>query len=279
MRIYINGKFYEEKKASLPALDHGLLYGDGIFETLRTYNRKVFMIDEHIARLFSSAEKISLKIPLGKREIKNAMNNSIKENFLEEAYLRITITRGTGDIGYTSRCTPNIIIIAKRFHEYPAKIYKKGVSVATYNAERFMPEVKSTSCLALAIAKSHADKKGCFDAILLDKEGNATEGTVSNIFFTKGRTLFTPRENILKGITRDIVIRLAKKDFVVKEQGIHKSQLSSFEECFLTNTSAELVPVVNIDGKPIGNGKPGKLWKILSQEFKEEVKRYYAKEN
>lgn len=276
MLIFINGKFYPEQDAKVSVLDHGLLYADGIFETLRTYNGKIFKISEHVERLFYSAEKIGLKIPLRKKEIESALISSVEGNNLNEAYIRITVTRGTGDIGYTSKCVPNVIVIAKKFHQYPRVIYEKGVSAVTYTAERFLPEVKSINCLALVLAKNYAQRKKSFDALLVDRDGFVTEGTVTNVFFVKNNVVYTPEENILRGITRDIVISIAKKEFSIREQEISKKEIFNFDECFATNTSAELVPVVVVDGKKIGDGKPGKVWKTLTEKFKQEVKGYYA---
>src|SRR3989344_2658300 len=217
MHIFINGKFYDEKDANISIFDHGFLYGDGIFETLRAYNGKVFKIGEHLERLFHSAKLIKLQIPLTKRQLKAAIISTIKKNKLKEAYIRLTISRGKGELGYSIGTNPNVVIIAKPFIKYPKNVHEKGVSVITYNAERVLPEVKSTSCLPLVLAKSEAAKKGCFDAILVDRSGFVTEGTVSNVFLVKNNVIYTPKENILQGITRGIVIKIAKRIAKINE--------------------------------------------------------------
>lgn len=278
MHVFINGKFYSEKDANISIFDHGFLYGDGIFETLRAYKGKVFKIDEHLDRLSHSARLIKLEIPLTKERLKSAMISTIKKNKLKEAYIRLAISRGKGELRYSIDSNPNVVIIAKPFIKYHKNIHEKGVSVITYKGERVLPEVKSTSCMPLVLAKSEAAKKGCFDAILTDRDGFITEGTVSNVFFIKENTVCTPKDNILKGITRGIVIKIAKRIAKIKETRIKKDKLHSFDECFLTNTSAEIVPVKKIDGKIIKNS-PGIITKKLMEEFRKEVDDYYAKKH
>ncbi len=269
MHIFINGKFYTEKDANISIFDHGFLYGDGIFETLRAYDGIVFKIDEHLERLFHSARLINLKIPLTKYEIKKAIYLTIRKNRLNDTYIRVTISRGEGKLGYLSKCVPNVVIIAKKFIPYPKRMYEKGISAATYNAERILPEVKSTSCLPLVVARLKT--KGYFEAFLVGSNGNITEGTISNVFFVKGNILYTPKENILWGITRGIIVKIAKKIGIqIKETRIKKSEIYSFKECFLANTLVEVMPVVKINGKKIGNGLPGPMTKRLIGEFKKE---------
>ena len=278
MYIFINGKFYSGRNANISVFDHGFLYGDGIFETLRTYNGKVFKIDEHLERLFHSAKLVKLKIPLAKNQLKAAINSTIKKNKLKEAYIRLTISRGKGELRYSVDSNPNVIIIAKPFVEYQKNVHENGVSVITYNAERVLPEVKSTSCMPLVLAKSEAAKKGCFDAILVDRSGFVTEGTVSNVFFVKNSVIYTPKENILQGITRGIAIKIAKRIAKIKETRIKKEEIYSFDDVFLTNTSGEIMPVNKIDGKIIKNSQ-GIITKKIMEGFKKEVENYYAKSN
>ena len=276
MHIFINGKFYSEKDANISVFDHGFLYGDGIFETLRTYNGKLFKIDEHLGRLFHSARLVKLQIPLTKKQLKQAIISAIKKNCLKEAYIRLTISRGKGELRYSIESNPNIVIIAKEFIPYKKDTHEKGISVITCNSERVLPEVKSTSCMPLVLAKSKATKNGCFDAILVDRSGFVTEGTVSNVFFVKNNAIYTPKENILQGITRGIVIKIAKKIAKISETKIKKRKIYSFDECFLTNTSVEIVPVNKIDDKTIKNA-PGIITKKIMEGFKKEVENYYAK--
>lgn len=269
MHIFINNKFYREKDANISVFDHGFLYGDGIFETLRAYNGIVFEIDEHIKRLLNSAALIGLKIPQNKAKLKEAVYSAIRKNKLMNAYIRITVSRGKGSLGYAAKCVPNIIIIAKQFIPYPKRMYEKGVQAATFNAERVLPQVKSTSCLPLVVAKINTGKY--FEAFLVDNKGNITEGTVSNIFFVKSNSLYTPREKILFGVTRKIVKKIAQGiGLQLKEIKIKKSEIYSFEECFLASTLVEIMPVVEINGKKINNGLPGPITKKLIEEFKKE---------
>ena len=277
MYIFINNKFCNEKDANISVFDHGFLYGDGIFETLRTYNGKVFKIDEHLERLFHSAKLVKLQIPLSKALLKAAIISVIKKNKLKEAYIRLTISRGKGELRYSIDSNPNVVIIAKEFIPYEKNVHEKGVEVITYDAERVLPEVKSTSCIPLVLAKSEAARKNCFDAILVDRDGFITEGTVSNVFFIKNKVVYTAKENILKGITREIVLRIAEKIAKVREEGIAKKKIYFFDECFITNTSGEIIPVSKIDDKKMN--APGSLTKKLMKEFKKEVEYYYAKKH
>lgn len=274
--IHINNKFYKKNEAKVSVFDHSLLYGDGIFETLRVYRGKIFKIDEHIKRIFHSARLINLKIPPTSLELEKAIYSTIKKNKLSEAYVRVTITRGEGDLGYLSKCIPNVIIIAKKFIPHPKSMYKNGVSIVTYNTERILPEIKSTSCLPLVIAKSNT--ANYFEALLVDNDRNVTEGTVSNIFFAKGNVLYTPKENILFGVTRGTVIKIAGKTGIqVKEAKIKESEIHQFEECFLTNSLAEVVPVVEINNKKINNGIPGAITKKVMDGFKKEISLWLKK--
>ena len=268
MYLFINNAFYKLGKARISVFDHGLLYGDGVFETLRTYNGRVFMIDKHINRLFNSGKALNIIIPINKPKLKEAIYSTIEKNLLKEAYIRVTITRGVGDIGYTSMCKPNLIIIVKKLIPSKKEIYQEGVSVITYNTERFMPKVKSTNCLPLVLAKKESARQSCFEAILVDRHGNVTEGTVSNVFFIKKDRLYTPYGNLLEGITRGVVVERAKKFMKVSETIIKKSSIYTFGECFLTSTTSEIVPVVRIDGKKINNGMPGRITKRIISDFK-----------
>ncbi|MBI3026749.1 aminotransferase class IV [Candidatus Woesearchaeota archaeon] len=272
MHVFINNKFYTEENAKVSVFDHGLLYGDGVFETLRAYKGSVFKISEHIDRLFHSALRIKLKIPLKKSELKEAVYSTINKNRLNEAYIRITATRGTGDIGYTSKCSPNVIIMAKEFVPYPSRIYENGVSVITHDAERFFPDVKSVSCLPLVLAKIKAEKMNCFEALLVDENGFIREGTLSNVFFIKKNELHTPKADILHGVTRNTLIKIAKPIVKIRETNIKKESIPNFNECFLTNTSAEIVPVVAIDYKKI-SASPGPITEKMMYEFKRHIIR------
>ncbi|MDD5595195.1 MAG: branched-chain-amino-acid transaminase [Candidatus Omnitrophica bacterium] len=283
MKIYINGKFYAKEQARISVFDHGLLYGDGVFEGIRSYNRLVFKLNEHIDRIFESAHSIMLKIPLTKEELIKAVIKTLKENHLNDAYIRLVITRGEGDLGLDPRkCNgkPTIIIIADRIALYPAKFYQNGLSIVTVPTVRNLPEalnpqIKSLNYLNNILAKIEATNAGCDEAIMLDSLGFVAECTGDNIFIVKNGHLYTPPQcmGTLRGITRDAVLEIAKRDKIsVHEHVITRHEVYISDECFLTGTAAEIIPVVKVDGRIIGVGKPGKTTLKLMKKFKELTK-------
>jgi len=284
MKIYINGKFYEKEQAKICVFDHGLLYGDGVFEGIRSYNRLVFKLKEHIDRIFESAHSIMLKIPLTKEELIKAVIKTLKENHLNDAYIRLVITRGEGDLGLDpSKCTgkPTIIIIADRIALYPEKFYQNGLSIITVPTVRNLPEalnpqIKSLNYLNNILAKIEATNAGCDEAIMLDSLGFVAECTGDNIFIVKNGHLYTPPQcmGTLRGITRDAVLEIAKRDKIfVHEHVITRHEVYISDECFLTGTAAEIIPVVKVDGRIIGEGRPGKVTLKLMKKFKELTKK------
>jgi branched-chain amino acid aminotransferase len=284
MKIYINGKFYEKENAKISVFDHGLLYGDGVFEGIRSYNRLVFKLDEHIDRLFESARSIMLKIPLSKAQIIRGVVATLKENKLEDAYIRLVVTRGEGDLGLDPRkCygQPTVIIIADRIVLYPEKFYKEGLRIVTVPTVRNLPEalnpqIKSLNYLNNILAKIEAVNCGCDEAIMLDSLGYVAECTGDNIFIVKRKHLYTPPQcmGTLRGITRDSVLEIARRSKVpAHEHVITRHEVYISDECFLTGTAAEIVPVVNVDGRVIGDGKPGRLTLNLIKKFKEITKK------
>ena len=284
MKIYINGKFYEKEQAKICVFDHGLLYGDGVFEGIRSYNRLVFKLKEHIDRIFESAHSIMLKIPLTKEELIKAVIKTLKENHLNDAYIRLVITRGEGDLGLDpSKCTgkPTIIIIADRIALYPEKFYQNGLSIITVPTVRNLPEalnpqIKSLNYLNNILAKIEATNAGCDEAIMLDSLGFVAECTGDNIFIVKNGHLYTPPQcmGTLRGITRDAVLEIAKRDKIfVHEHVITRHEVYISDECFLTGTAAEIIPVVKVDGRIIGEGRPGKATLKLMKKFKELTKK------
>jgi len=279
MKVYINGKFYEKEEAKISVFDHGLLYGDGVFEGIRAYNGLVFKLKEHIERLFESAHSIMLKIPLTKDELIKAVIATLKENKLKDAYIRLVVTRGEGDLGLDPRkCTKgaSIIIIADKIVLYPERFYREGLKIITVPTVRNLPEalnpqIKSLNYLNNILAKIEAVNAGCDEAIMLDSLGYVAECTGDNIFVVKREHLFTPPQcmGTLRGITRDTVLELAKKDNIpVHEHVLTRHEVYISDECFLTGTAAEIVPVVEVDGRVIGTGKPGKITLRLIKEFK-----------
>jgi branched-chain amino acid aminotransferase len=278
MKVYINGKFYEKKEAKISVFDHGLLYGDGVFEGIRSYNRLVFKLKEHIDRLFESAHTIMLAIPLSKDQIISAVIKTLKENNLKDSYIRLIVTRGEGDLGLDPRkCKGNatIIIIADKVALYPAELYKKGMDIITVPTVRNLPEalnpqIKSLNYLNNILAKIEAVNSGHEEAIMMDSLGYVAECTGDNIFIVKGKQLFTPPQcmGTLRGITRDAILEIARKDKIpVHEHVLTRHELYNSNECFLTGTAAEIIPVVKVDGRSIGTGSPGELTLQLIKKF------------
>jgi len=283
MKIYINGNFYDKKDAKVSVFDHGLLYGDGVFEGIRSYSGLVFKLTEHIDRLFESAHTIMLNIPLSKNELSKAVITTLKENRLRDAYIRLIVTRGIGDLGLDPRkCkgSETVIIIADKITFYPEKLYKEGLEIVTVPTIRNLPEalnpqIKSLNYLNNILAKIEAINSGHEEAIMLDSLGYVAECTGDNIFLVRKNHLYTPPQcmGTLRGITRDTVLDIAEKDRVpTHEHVITRHEVYNADECFLTGTAAEIIPVVKVDGRVIGDGKPGKLTLRLMKEFRKSTK-------
>jgi branched-chain amino acid aminotransferase len=282
MLIYLNGKLVEKKKAVISVFDHGLLYGDGVFEGIRSYGCLIFKLKEHIDRLYRSAEAIQLKIPMTKGEMKKAIIKTLKANKLSDSYVRPVVTRGSGDLGLDPRkCkSPTIFIIADKIALYPEKFYKNGLEIVTAKTKRNLisaldPKIKSLNYLNNILAKIDAIKGGTEEAIMLSYNEYVAECTGDNIFMVKGGKLFTPPSDIgaLEGITRGVVIELARSIKICFEE--KKLRLKDFygaDEVFLTGTAAEIIPVTAIDKKRIGTGKPSSLTMRLMDEFKKVTK-------
>jgi len=284
MKIYINGKFYDKENAKISVFDHGFLYGDGVFEGIRSYDRLVFKLKEHIDRLFESAKSIMLDIPLTKEQMIKAVVSTLKENNLKDAYIRLVVSRGEGDLGLDPRkCRgkATVIIIADRIALYPEKFYKDGLNIVTVPTVRNLPEalnpqIKSLNYLNNILAKIEAVNAGCDEAIMLDSLGYVAECTGDNIFIVKGSHLYTPPQcmGTLRGITRDSILEIAKRGKIsAHEHVITRHEVYISDECFLTGTAAEVIPVVKVDGRVIGTGKPGKVTLSLMKKFKELTKK------
>jgi len=275
MKIYLNGEFVEKEDAKISVYDHGLLYGDGIFEGIRAYDGVVFKLKEHIDRLYDSAKSIILDIPMTKEEMEKVVVDTIKVNNLKDAYIRLVITRGVGDLGLDpKKCPkPTIFCIAEPMNPL---LGEDGIRVITSSIRRLPVDVlktavKSLNYLNSILAKIQANYAGVHEAFLLDSEGYVAEGTGDNIFVSKNGVIKTPplSSSVLKGITRDTVIDLAKKlGYNVVEERLTLHELYVADELFITGTAAELVPVVEIDGRKINNGETGEITKKLSEEFK-----------
>ncbi|MDR1492596.1 MAG: branched-chain-amino-acid transaminase [Planctomycetaceae bacterium] len=283
LQIYIDGKFYDKENAKISVFDHGVLYGDGVFEGLRSYNGKVFRLEQHIDRLWDSAKSIALDIPMSKAEMIDAINQTTAINNIKEGYIRVIITRGVGDLGLDPFvCVhPQVIIIAAQLALYPKELYEKGLDIVTASTMRtppaaLNPRIKSLNYLNNIMAKVEASRAGCEEALILNHKGEVAECTGDNIFIVRNGELLTPPidAGILEGITRNAVLELAKKSGIVaKEIAFTRHDVYVAEECFLTGSGAELIPVVSIDKRIIGNGKPGTVTKKLLDAFHEETKR------
>ena len=284
MKIYIDGKYYQKDQAKVSVFDHGLLYGDGVFEGIRSYNNLVFKLGEHIDRLFESAHTLMIKIPLSKQELIKEVIATLRINKLKDAYIRLIVTRGIGDLGLDPRkCygKPSIIIIADKIALYPEKFYQEGLEIITVPTVRNLPEslnpqIKSLNYLNNIIAKMEAINSGCVEAVMLNALGFVAECTGDNIFIIKDKHFYTPPQcmGTLRGITRDAVLEIAKKSKLsAHEHVLTRHELFNSDECFICGTAAEIVPVVKVDGRLIGNGKPGKLTLSLMKKFKEMTRR------
>lgn len=282
MKIYLNGKLVEKEKAHISVFDHGLLYGDGVFEGIRTYDGLVFRLKEHIDRLYKSADAIELKVPMTKIEMIEAVIKTLKANKLKDAYIRLVVTRGIGDLGLDPRkCSKStVFIITDKIALYPKKYYQKGLEIVTATTKRNFPQaldprIKSLNYLNNILAKIDAIKSGTEEAIMLTYNDYVAECTGDNIFMAKDCELLTPPVDIgaLEGITRDAVISLAKRgDIPFQEKLLKMEDIYAADEVFLTGTAAEIIPVVKIDERKIGDGKPGEITLRLREEFKKLTK-------
>jgi branched-chain amino acid aminotransferase len=281
MWIYLNNKFVKDEDAVISVFDHGFLYGDGVYETLRSYGPHIFMRDQHLSRLFRSAEAIGLTIPIPVNTWGDILHEAMIRNEVgtdqQDAYLRITVSRGAGDIGLDpALCSsPTVVVMAKPLVPPASHLYETGVKVIIASTKRNLPsalspQIKATNFLNNIQAKREAIAAGAFDSILLNWEQHLTECSTSNVFFVLDGTLRTPALEcgLLDGITRTIVIQLANELNIHAEEGRYTvDQLFQADECFLTNTSMEIMPVTSVDCRPVGDGKPGPLTLKLREQF------------
>ena len=278
LKIYMNDRLVDRDEATVSVFDHGLLYGDGVFEGIRSYNGLVFKLKEHLDRLFESARTLMLRIPTSQEELVKAMVLTLRANRLKDAYIRLVVTRGVGDLGLDPRkCPkPTLFIIADKIILYPKEYYDKGLVLATVptirnHPEALNPQLKTLNYLNNILAKIEATNAGVDEAILLNAQGYVTECTGENIFFIRAKTVYTPPPyvGILKGITRAVVMRIARENGLsVHEEVFTRHDLYTADEVFLTGTAAEIVPVVKIDNRVIGSGRPEAMTLRLMKEFK-----------
>jgi branched-chain amino acid aminotransferase len=283
MHVYLNGKIVPSKEALVSVFDHGFLYGDGIYETMRVYDRVIFMLDEHLQRLRRSASLIGLTIPLDADGLKIAIYETLIANALGNAYVRLTISRGQGELGLDPDLCPQptVAIIAQELREYPKAYYENGISLIIPNTRRNLkeavnPQIKSLNFLNNILAKIETKKEGAYEAVMLNARGNLTEGTICNLFFYKDGIVCTPSLacGILDGITRGIVIELAGREGLsVKEGAFTRADLYSAEEVFVTNTTMEVMPVSKVDSQkyPVG-----RISRLLRAFYRQEVNAYVS---
>lgn len=277
MKIWLDGKLVDRQDAKVSVFDHGLLYGDGVFEGIRSYAGRAFELDAHVKRLFESAHSIRLAIPWTAAQVKKAVNDTLKANAVRDGYIRVVVTRGVGYLGLDpSKCDqPTMFVIADQISLYPPQWYHDGMPVITAATIRnhpnaMPPRVKSLNYLNNILAKLEARDAGVFEAIMLNHEGLVAECTGDNIFIVKDGELLTPpiSAGVLVGITQRFVMKLARKaGLVVREINLTRHDLYSADECFLTGTAAEVIPVNSVDKRMVGTGRPGPITKKLMAAF------------
>ena len=277
-KIYINGEFIKRSEAKVSVFDHGFLYGDGVFEGIRAYSGKVFKLSEHVNRLYRSAKAIMLDIPISKNDMEKIILGSLRENGLEDGYVRVVVTRGEGDLGLDPRkCSnPSIVVIADKIQLYADDLYRKGIELVTVSTRRNLPgildpRIKSLNYLNNIMAKIEAINSGMTEAVMLNVYGYVAECSGDNIFTVVNKVLVTPPPSAgaLDGITRSVVMEIADGVYEVCEKPITLYDLYNADECFLTGTAAELIPVVKVDGRIIGDGKPGTVTSFLIDKFRD----------
>jgi len=282
LQIYISGKFYPKEDAKISVYDHGLLYGDGVFEGMRSYNGKVFRLEQHLDRLWSSARAILLEIPMTRPALAKAVNDTLALNKINDGYIRLVVTRGAGSLGIDPNKTshPQVIVIADSISLYPEEFYQNGLEIITASTIRnhpaaLSPRIKSLNYLNNILAKLEGLQAGCVEALMLNHKGEVAECTGDNIFLVKDSTVQTPPldAGILEGITRDAIIELAKKaGYNVSENALTRHDVYVADECFLTGSAAEVIPVVKVDKRPIGDGAVGPVTRDLLERFKKLVR-------
>ena len=286
-KIWLDGQLLDESEAKISVFDHGLLYGDGIFEGIRFYNDRVFRLEEHIERLFLSARALLLKMPWSVQEVCDIVCETIRANGLTDGYVRLVVTRGAGSLGLNPYLceTPSMFCIAAAIQLYPKECYEKGLDLITCSTRRpthatLSPQVKSLNYLNNVMAKIECVKAGVMEGLMLNEAGTVAECTGDTVFLVKNGIIVTPKisDGALDGITRAVVFDLCEKlDIEIVEDTLTRYDVYTADECFLTGTAAEVIPVVSVDDRPIGDGKPGALFRMLLDAFHEETMTTGAK--
>ncbi|HOB87087.1 MAG TPA: branched-chain-amino-acid transaminase [Bacillota bacterium] len=277
--VFINGKMVPRQEAGVSVFDHGFLYGDGVFEGIRAYNGRIFRLKEHIRRLYQSAHHIMLEMPYDEETMARNVVETVRANHLKDAYIRVVVSRGVGDLGLDPRkCKEcSVVIIADSIVLYPDELYEQGLKVISVPTRRnavdaLDPQIKSLNYLNNILVKIEANQAGVMEAIMLNRDGYVTEGSGDNLFIVRRGNLITPPSylGILEGITRNAVIELARKEgLTVLEAPFTRHDLYIAEECFLTGTAAEIIPVIEVDMRRIGTGRPGPITRRLMESFRE----------
>jgi len=281
--VYINGQFFPEAEARISVFDHGLLYGDGVFEGIRAYGGRIFRLEQHLDRLWQSAERIGLELPLSRQEMTEAIKATLRRNQLHDGYVRLLVTRGVGDLGLDPRRCPNpsVIIITGMIRIFDQEIYEEGISLVLVDMRRsahdgINPSVKSLNYLSSVVAKIQANQVGGSEGLMLNTDGYVAECTAENIFLVSNGGLLTPPPDagILQGVTRQVVLECAQHLGIPAAERLFRAQeLYEADECFITGTAAEVASVTSIDGRPIGHGVPGPVTARLRQAFREVIQR------
>ena len=277
LKIWLNGKLVDEADAKVSVFDHGLLYGDGVFEGIRVYSRRVFELEAHLRRLYESAKAIRLDVPMQKSELTSAIERTVEANGIVDGYIRLVVTRGVGNLGlnpFTCKDS-SLFIIADKIQLYPEELYETGMKIISATTARnhpltIPPQVKSLNYLNNILAKIEALDSNVPEAVMYNHEGYVAEATGDNVFIVRNGVICTPpvEAGALEGITRNLVIRLAKKEGLeVVEKNLTRCDLYICDEFFLTGTAAEVIGIVDIDGRTVGDGKPGPVTKLLREKF------------
>lgn len=277
MEIYIDGEWFSKEAAKVSVFDHGLLYGDGVFEGIRIYNRRIFRLDAHLDRLYASAQALALAVPLAPAAMRTLVQDAVRRNRQEDGYIRLIITRGAGDLGIDPLTCPHssVIIIVTDIRVYPRELYAGGVKMITsatrqVSHDAFDPRVKSLNYLKNILAKIDAQRAGAHEAIMLNSAGYIAECTADNLFVVRRGGLLTPspHDGALEGVTRGSVLELATEAGIEAAQAhLTRYDVYTADECFVTGTGAELMPVAQVDGRPIADGKPGPITRRLTEAF------------
>jgi branched-chain amino acid aminotransferase len=272
LTYYVNGAFVPAKQAALPLNDLGIVRGYGVFDLLRTYGKRPFRLRDHIHRLESSASQIALALPWSTQELEEIVLQTYRRNEIPDASIRIVVTGGPSENFMTPQGNPSLVVMVHPVTPYPASYYSEGCKVESTLIERTLPTVKSLNYIGAIMAMNEAGKAGAVESIYLDEHDRLTEGTRSNLFVVRDHLLITPREGVLKGITRQVILEVAAGEFEIVEGPIHYHDLGSLDEAFLTSTTKEVLPVVQVDEHIIGSGKPGPQTQRIAELFRAYVR-------